>query len=166
MRSESGTVRAFTLMEFGGKFDLQYASSGRWTEFERYLSGMSGADWLIGQGAEIIKDPQTGSHVGGCLSVYVTLLRFVGVFGLVLLAIYFFVMFRSVKRSGLYGQVALLFFMTWVVTGIAEGQGIRRGQAVRLLQGVSLALCSKLQFRRNDEMWIMQPGMNQVGYYR
>lgn len=166
MRSESGSVRAFTFMESGGRFDLEYASSGRWTEFERYLSRMSGVDWLTGQGAEIIKDPQTGNHVGGCLSVYVTLLRFAGVLGLTLLAIYFLVMLRSVKRSGLYGQVALLFFMTWVVTGIAEGQGIRRGQAVRLLQGVSLALCSKLQFNRNDEMWITSPGMNQIGYYR
>ena len=167
MRSESGIVRAFTLMESGGKFDLQYASSGRWYEFEMYLSQMSGIDWLIGAGPEIIKDYTTGSHVGGCLSVYVTLLRFVGVLGLTLLAIYFVVMFRSAKRSGLYGQVALLFFMTWAVTGIAEGQGIRRGQAVRLLQGVSLALCSKLQFRRKEEMWIMPPpNMYQMGYYR
>lgn len=167
MRSESGIVRAFTFMESGGRFDLQYASSGRWYEFEMYLSQMSGIDWFIGAGPEIVRDNVTGSHVGGCLSVYVTLLRFVGVLGMSLLVIYFVVMFRSVKRSGLYGQVALLFFMTWVLTGIAEGQGIRRGQAVRLLQGVSLALCSKLQFRKNEEMWIMPPpNMYQMGYSR
>lgn len=166
IRSDSGIVRAFSFMESGGKFDLQYASSGRWIEFELYLSKMSGIDWFIGQGAEIIKNPQTGSQVGGCLSVYVTLLRFTGIFGLILLAIYFLVMLHSAKRPGLYGQIALLFFMTWVVTGIAEGQGIRRGQAVRLLQGVSLALCSKLQFRRNDEMWFMSQEMSPMRYYR
>lgn len=165
MRSESGIIRAFTFMESGGKFDLQYASSGRWYEFEMYLSGMSGIDWLIGQGPEIIKDPQTGSYIGGCLSVYVTLLRFVGVFGLFLLLIYFIVMVRSAKRGGLYGQVALLFFMAWAVTGIAEGAGLRRGYALRLLQGVSLALCSKLPFQRKDEMWHVPPEMQVPGYY-
>ena len=162
MRSELGRVRAFTFIESGGKFDLQYASSGRWSEFERYLSSMSGIDWLIGKGPEIIKDPQTGSHIGGCLSVYVTLLRFVGVFGLFLMLIYFMVMFRSAKRSGLYGQVALLFFMAWALTGIAEGAGIRRGNAIRLLQGVSLALCSKLQFQRRESMWVEGPDMSYV----
>ena len=151
MRSETGSVRAFKLMESGGRFDIYYATSGRWWEFEIYLSSMTGIDWLIGQGAEIVTDSMTGSHVGGCLSVYVTLLRFVGVFGFFLLAIYFIVMFRSAKRAGLYGQVALLFFMTWAVTGLAEGQGIRRGHAVRLLQGVSLALCSKMRFARVGE---------------
>ena len=166
MRSEFGTVRAFQFMDSGSRFDIYAASSGRWFEFENYLSFMSGIDWIVGTGPEIIKDPMTGSRVGGCLSVYVTLLRFVGVLGVTLLAIYFIVMFRSVKKSGLYGQVALLFFMAWVLTGIAEGQGIRRGQSIRLLQGVSLALCSKLQFRRNDEMWAMSQELNPIGQYR
>lgn len=155
--SESGGLRAFSFVEQGGKFDLQHASSGRWAEFEWYLSGMTGIDWLIGTGLEILKDPVFGVRAGGCLSVYVTLLRFVGVLGLMLLAIYFMVMLQSVRRLGLNGQVALLFFMAWVVTGIGEGQGIRRGQSLRLLQGVSLALCSRLKLRRDDEGWVMTP---------
>ena len=167
MRSESGIVRAFTVMERGGKFDIYSATSGRWWEYEMYLHGMSAMDWFVGAGPEIIKAPIAGNQIGGCLSVYVTLLRFTGIFGMILLAIYFLVMFHSVRRSGLYGQVALLFFMTWVVTGIAEGQGIRRGHAVRLLQGVSLALCSKLQFRRSDEMWITSmPNMYRMRRWR
>ena len=164
--SEFGGIRAFTFRDESGTFDLQYVSSGRWSEFEMYLSPMSGVDWIIGTGPEITNNPLTGTSVGGCLSVYVTLLRFTGVCGLGLLTVYFLIMLNSVNRASFYGQVAILFFMVWVVTGIAEGTGIRRGHSIRMLQGVSLALCSKLQFRRNHEWWGEAPGMDQLGYYR
>lgn len=157
LRSESGIVRAFTLMESGGKFDFQTASSGRWLEYEWYLSFMDGVDWIVGKGLEVVKDPMTGVRAGGCLSVYVTLLRFAGIIGLLLLALYFLAMWRSAKKAGFYGQIALLFFMTWAVTGVAEGCGIRRGYAVRLLQGMSLAFCSKLQFRRDEKALYFMP---------
>ncbi len=166
MMSESNMLRAFTFWESGNSFDVYQASSGRWYEFEMYLSKMSGIDWLIGAGTEVYKVETGQKVVGGCLSTYVTLLRFSGLIGLMLLGIYFLVMLHSARRSGFIGQVALLFFMTWVVTGIAEGKGVRRGFSLRLLQGVSLALCSKIPFQRRDEMWVDSPTMSHMGYYR
>lgn len=154
--SDATQLRGFQLMEQGGKFDVYYATSGRWFEFELYLSNMSGLEWFFGAGPEYYVS-EMGPHVGGCLSVYVTLLRFVGVFGMLLLMIYFMVQVSQGQKKGLYGQIAILFFLTWAITGLAEGQGIRRGHAVRLVQGVALALCSNLNFGRREEQWYMMP---------
>lgn len=136
-------IRAFKLMETGEKFSFEGASSGRWSEFKWFLSDMEGVDYLIGKGPLVLASPE-GLRMGGALSVYVTLFRFIGVLGIVLLMVYFLATWLACRRRGMLGQVAFLFFMAWAITGVAEGQGIRRGQGLRLLQGVSLALCSNL----------------------
>lgn len=152
MLSETTQIRSFTLMESGGEFDINQATSGRWGEFEGYLSNMKGAESIIGKGLLFYDNPENKGLkvVGGALSVYVNVIVYAGFIGLFFMIIYYTVQWREGARHGFYGQVAILFFSVWAITGLGESQGLRRGAGLRLLQGVSLALCSNLRFRSTE----------------
>ena len=139
---EGAEIRSFKFHERGTGFDLDVMSSGRIGEFVQYLKPMRGIDYIIGDGPHKSWFSE-GPTVGGCLSVYVTLLRTTGVLGLLLLSVYFLYMSRFLTSRNRRFQMAFLFFAVWAVTGVAEGSNIRRGYTTQLLLGMSLALCTK-----------------------
>lgn len=156
------SIRAFTINLDGGSFDWNVATTGRMGEYEWFLSDMSGIDWLVGKGPKINRIPGEPLMVGGCLSVYVTLLRNGGVFGMVLLFIAFLSLISAGSKGGSRGKIAILLFGAWALTGLGEGANIRRGGGYRFLQGAAFAMCSKAlldtrQQRRYDYL--------QWGYY-
>lgn len=160
--SKLDSIRAFSLQGDGGSFDLNIASSGRMMEYEFFLKDMTGVDWLIGAGPVINRFPGMPTVIGGCLSVYVTLLRNVGILGMLLLLISFASVIRWGLRNGSRGKLVLLFFGVWAITGIAEGSNIRRGGGYRLLQGAAVAICSRALLDSRDQR---RSNIPQWGYY-
>lgn len=146
-------LRGFKLKESGDKFDINRVTSGRWSMYEEFISTMTPVDVLIGAGVPMHKDPIAGYVVKGILSTYVSIFYTTGFFGVILLSLYCGSLWNQCRKRGIIGKVAILFFLTWAVTGLGEDQGIRRGHAVRMLQGVSLALCSNLCYHRREQFW-------------
>ena len=136
---EAAEIRAFKFMESGQVLDLDAMSSGRTGEFIVFLQPMEGIDYIIGQGPLVSK---SGNGVGGALSVYVTLFRFCGLIGLVLLSIFMLKMSGNAFSSDGIRRIAFLLFAVWAITGVAEGSNIRRGYTMTMLLGMSLALCT------------------------
>ena len=158
-------IRAFRFLDDSGGFDLQQISSGRLGEFIDFLSPMSGADWIWGRGPAINKIPGYPAGVGGCLSVYVTLLYNTGVLGMLLLFCVFCSMCSCGLRNGQIGKITLLFFASWALTGIGEGHGIRRNCTLTLLQGASIAFCTRISFqRRDDQQWFSPEEIPRMTY--
>ena len=165
-RQASG-IRALSLtFESSNTVDLDSFSSGRIGIFRNLLSRMDGLDCIIGKGPLIVRN-ENGYAVMGAMSVYVTVYHNTGIVGCCLLLVYFVMMFYATRKLGETGLIAFLFFAAWAVTGVAEDSGLTRGQIIRMIQGVSLALCSKLQFWRMDQMWGAPPEIPQIDpYYR
>ena len=126
---------------------------------------MSGADWIWGRGPAINKIPGYPAGVGGCLSVYVTLLYNTGMFGMLILSCVFCSICLRCLCNGQIGKIGLLFFAAWALTGIAEGHGIRRNCTLTLLQGASIAFCTRINFRRwNEQPWYSSVEMPRMSY--
>ena len=138
------SVRAFKFYEKGEKFDIEKVSSGRIEGYRGFLYPMQGMDWVVGKGPCIIKAPGMPNRVYGCLSVYVTLLYNVGVFGLFLLFLAFLSVYIRGWKMGPKGQLVILLFSVWAITGIAEGRNIRRSCTLSFLQGAAFAMCTRL----------------------
>lgn len=139
---------------FGGtsnvsNINLDDVSSGRISIFMNYLRDMSGIDYLIGKGPYVYVNIEGAKMVGGAMSVYVTLVRDVGAIGLFLLLVHFCVVLCWTRRNKLLGQIVLLIFLCWALTGIAEQVGIVRGKLICLVQGFAYALCTR-RYRMMD----------------
>ena len=138
------SIRAFKFFEKGEKFDIEKVSSGRIEGYRAFLYPMHGMDWVVGKGPCVINIPGMPKRVHGCLSVYVTLLYNVGVFGLFLLLLVFLSVYIRGWKTGPKGQLVILLFSVWAITGIAEGKNIRRSCTLCFVQGVAFAMCTRL----------------------
>ena len=123
--------------------NLDDVSSGRLTIFANYMRDMNAIDYIIGKGPFVIKQWTGNKTVGGAMSVYMTLVRDVGLLGLFLLFIHFCVVIGWSRRNGALGKIVLLIFMCWAITGVAEQIGIVRGKIICLVQGFAYALCTR-----------------------
>lgn len=164
--SQAGGIRALSLtFESSGAADLDSFSSGRVSIFRNLLSRMNGLDYFLGKGPLVVRNDNEYA-VLGAMSIYVTVYHNTGVIGCSLLLIYFSMMFYTTRRIGNIGLIAFLFFAAWAITGVAEDSGLGRGHSIRMIQGVSLALCSKLLSQRRNQMRYTTSVFQPMEYYR
>lgn len=131
---------------------MNQITSGRWNSFEAQISQMKGIDWLIGRGTVwAVYEAGANAVVWGALCIYVTVFVVSGSLGIFAMLCYFFATVRRSLQIGQMGRIALLMFAVWAILGVGEGESLMRGYVIRLYQGMSIAFCTRLCFRRPDE---------------
>ncbi len=148
MYRKAGALRSFTLSANSnviGKQTINDISSGRVLIFQNLMAKSKGVDYVIGRGMNVVSTFE-GKRIFGALSVYVSLLSYVGIFGLLLLLVLYIRFFWIAAHKGAIGQIAVLLFASWALTCVAEDAGINRAQLVGLLLGLSMAFCTDKRF--------------------
>lgn len=126
---------------------LNRMSTGRWEMYHNSIAKMTSRQKCFGAGAALSQYSHMGELVtrfrgGNAHSIYVTVFLRTGFIGTLLFLIVIVQFFVNVRRIGrVRGQIAMMLFSIWLMTGVGESSGMLGGLTA-ILAGMGMGLVS------------------------
>lgn len=141
-----------TEMEKGGAFEDM--GTGRGSLFLNIYNGMTHSERVFGKGVVWYYVPVTGQRLANnAHSMYFDIIIHSGWVGFSLFVLFCVAFLVSARRSGGRKNVAILFWLVWILTGIGEAANIAPSAGyAKYGLGIALAMCSKRRFG-NEMEW-------------